>query len=138
MPSDLIRIGGHGVRHHGLVNAEPVRAQTAAVEECEQQAGLHANAQLFGQLPRGGLLIRLTDTNSATDHDLIEPGETRQLLRPPGDDDPPTLITTHRHGDPVQPSLPNRLPAAHHTQDTIPIIDTLHQFVHDAHPGIAH
>ncbi|GGS29502.1 hypothetical protein Snoj_25910 [Streptomyces nojiriensis] len=120
------------------MHAEPMRAQTAAVEEREQQARPHTNAKLFGQLPRGGLLIRLTDTNGPTDYDLMELGKARQPLRPSGNDDPPTCITTHRHGDSVQPTFPNCLPTADHAQDTILIIDTLHQFVHDGHPGMAH
>jgi hypothetical protein len=54
-------------------------------------------------------------------------------------EDSSTLITAHRHGDPVQPALPDGLPAAdRHTQRTILIVDTLHQFIHDAHPGRAH
>lgn len=49
------------------------------------------------------------------------------------------LITTDRHGDSVQPTLLDGLLAAdHHPQHTILIVDTLHQFIHDAHPGRAH
>lgn len=94
----------------------PPRAQQSAVYRPRS-----SSAQLFGQLPRGGLLIGLADIRgAATDHDLAEPGEARQLLRPSVDEDPPTLITTHRHGDPVQPTLPDGLPAAdHHPQHTI-------------------
>ncbi len=95
--------------------------------------------QLLSQLPGSGLFIGLTDIHGATDHDLVEPGEARQLRRPQVDEDPPTLITTHRHGNPVQPALPGGLSAAdHHPQHTILIVDTLHQFIHDAHPGRAH
>jgi hypothetical protein len=55
------------------------------------------------------------------------------------DEDPSTLITTYRHGDSVKPTLLDRLPAAdHHAQHTILIVDTLHQLIHDAHPGRAH
>ncbi|SCE27277.1 hypothetical protein F558DRAFT_01288 [Streptomyces sp. AmelKG-A3] len=139
MPRDLSGIGGHRVRHHGFVHAEPVRAQTAAVEEREQQARRHTKAQLYGQLPRGGLFVGLTDIDGATDLDLVEPGEARQLLRPPVNEDPPTLITTHRHGDPVQPTLQGGLLAAdHHPQPAILSVDTLHRLVHDAHPGRAY
>jgi hypothetical protein len=55
------------------------------------------------------------------------------------DKDPPTLITTHRHGDSVQPALPDGLPTIdHHAQHTLLTVDTLYQFIHDAHPGRAH
>ncbi len=94
MPGDLIGIGDHGVRQHGFVHAEPVRAQAAAVDEREQQAWQRTDAQLFGQLSRGGLFIGLAGICGATDLDLIEPGEARYLLRASVDEDPSTLITT--------------------------------------------
>lgn len=138
MPGDLIGIGGHSVRNHGLMHAEPVRAQAAAVDEREQQARQATDAHLFGQLPRGSLFIGFADTHGATDHGLVETGEARQLLRPPMDEDPATFVTTHRRGDSVQPTLPDRLPTGDHPQDTILIVDTLHQFIHEAQPGRAH
>lgn len=67
------------------------------------------NAQLFGQLPRGGLFIELAGICGATDLDLIEAGKSRYLLRPPVDEDPATIITTHRRGDPMRPTLPDGL-----------------------------
>lgn len=92
-----------------------------------------------GQLPRGGLFIELADICGTTDLDLIVPGEARYLFRPSVDEDPSTLITTHRHGDSVQPTLLDGLSAAdHHPQHTILIVDTLHQFIHNAHPGRTH
>lgn len=100
---------------------------------------MNVNSRLFGQLPRGGLFIGLVDIRGTTDLDLIEPGEARYLLRPSVDEDPSILITTHRHGDSVQPTLLDGLPAAdHHPQHTILIVDTLHQFIHEAHPGRTH
>ena len=82
---------------------------------------------------------RLGREGSSQSKPVRRRGEARQLLRPPVNQDPPTFITTDRHGDPVQPTLLDGLPAIlHHRQYTILIVDTLHQFVHDTHPGGVH
>lgn len=38
----------------------------------------------------------------------------------------------------MQPTLPDGLPTGDHPQDTILTVDTLHQFIHGAHPDRTH
>ncbi len=133
MPGHLSRVGGDGLRKHGIAHPKPVRAEPTPVEELEPKTHCRPRPQLLTELAGSRLLIGLADSRSAPDTEFVVPWETGQLLGTPMDEKATLPIAAHEHANPVQPALPDCLPPADHSQHSVLSIDTLHEFMHDAH-----
>lgn len=133
MPGHLSRIGGDDLRKHGIARPKPVRAEPNPVEELEPKAHRRLRPQLLTELAGSRLLIRLANARSAPDPEFVVPWEPGQLLGTPMDEKATLPITAHDHANTVQPTLPDGLPPADHSQHSILSIDTFHEFIHDAH-----
>ena len=138
VPGHLIRIGGDDLRKDGIAHPEPVRAESAPVEELEPKAHGRRRSQLLTELASSRLLIGLPDSGGAADPEFVVPWETGQLLCAPMDQETVLPITAHHYGNSVQPALPNGLPPTDHSQHTVLSIHSFHEFIHDAHHRRAH
>lgn len=133
MPGHLSRIRGADLRKYGIAHPKPVRAEPTPVEELEPKAHGRPHPQLLTELAGSRPLIRLADSRSAPDTEFVVPWETRQLLGTPMNEKATSPIAAHHHTHPMQPALPHSLPPADHSQHTVLRIDTIHEFIHDAH-----
>lgn len=133
MPGHFSPIGGADLGKHGIAHPEPVRAESAPVEELEPKADRRPHPQLLTEFAGSRLFIGLADARSAPDTEFVVPWETGQLLGTPMDEKATFPIAAHHHAHPMQPALPDGLPPADHSQRSVLSIDTFHEFIHDAH-----
>ncbi|MEY9988007.1 hypothetical protein ABIE67_000039 [Streptomyces sp. V4I8] len=110
-----------------------MRAEPTPVEELELKAHGRPRPQLLTELAGRRLLIGLADSRRAPDTEFVVPWETGQLLGTPMNQKATLPIAAHHHANPVQPALPDGLPPADDSQHSVLIIDTFHEFIHDAY-----
>lgn len=133
MPGHLFRIRGDDLRNHGVTDRKPVRAEPVPVEELEPKARRRPHSQLLTEFAGSCLLIGLAHSRSTPDPEFVVPWETGQVLGPPVDEKTASPIAAHHHANPVQPALPNGVPATDYPQHTVLSVNTFHEFIHAAH-----
>lgn len=130
LPGDLARVRDQGFSHDSLMHPKPHGAGPLPAKELEHEAHGHTNAQLFGQFPGCGFLIRLTLVHGATDHHVVVAREPGMRLGPSQHQDPPCPITADRRRNAMRPVLTLRLASFDDSQHAVLLIYMLHQFAH--------
>lgn len=130
LPGDLARVRDQGFSHDSLMHPKPHGADPLPAKELEHEAHGHTNAQLFGQFPGRGFLIRLTHVHGATDHHVVVAREPGMRLGPSQHQDPPCPITADRRRNAMRPVLTLRLASFDDSQHAVLLIYMLHQFAH--------
>lgn len=71
------------------------------------------NTELFRQLPRSSIFIRLGYLHSASEHPVELPREEGDIVRTAVDEDPPRSVTAHDRRYAMQPPVTDCLPPVH-------------------------